>query len=475
MTINKLTISDDKNNYAYAWKTSNWFKVILNWVELNNIFSDISDIVFNSDFTKISYAYSLWKNCWVYKDWILYKELSGWSYYCRVSNLWYFNNWEDLYFLSYLNGLNIFIWNNKNPIIIETNSYWNLFYKNNKLILNHLNIDSNKTRIERDAIRKIVSVIDVKKHTINTDSKEFKTIDNFWVFNNWNIIFNDENTIYFNWEILLSTIWTIKWLWLADSGFYYTEYLNDNKSNIIKNMYCKYDKAINTSIVPVEKVINKVEKQIKINLKSEVELTKELNLLKVKLKDTKYWKILPKFDKKISWFDDKKLLLLKKMLEKFNLNNEKYIKYKNVLTYLKIKILLESYKRNNNISWNDNISKVKNFCENISKGVPWDMSIDFTQIDGYKEGMDKSKIAWEIKNQYRIRAYNRLNEEELRKIVEKYDFLCVVAYSNIHWLLVQALEDSYDVKVAMKTIELEMWVTSVRKRVYMWVGLRSVD
>ena len=103
------------------------------------------------------------------------------------------------------------------------------------------------------------------------------------------------------------------------------------------------------------------------------------------------------------------------------------------------------------------------------------LPFDVSKIEGYDSGMDLSMVAGSIKNQYWIRAYNRLTEAELHQIVAEYAELSVVGYSNIHGLLVEILEDSHEAMVALKTIELKKGITSVRQRVYMGSGLRSGD
>jgi len=98
---------------------------------------------------------------------------------------------------------------------------------------------------------------------------------------------------------------------------------------------------------------------------------------------------------------------------------------------------------------------------------------DVNKIEGYESSMDLSMVAGSIKNQYWIRAYNRLTETELLQIVSEYTELSVVGYSDIHGLLVEIPEDNYEAMVALKTIELKKGITSVRQRVYMGSGLRK--
>ena len=75
------------------------------------------------------------------------------------------------------------------------------------------------------------------------------------------------------------------------------------------------------------------------------ELTKQLLLLKNNLKTTKWNKYVNKFDELIPKLSDEKLLSINEKLEEFDLTDNKYAKYIDILGYFKIKIWLESYVR----------------------------------------------------------------------------------------------------------------------------------
>ena len=85
---------------------------------------------------------------------------------------------------------------------------------------------------------------------------------------------------------------------------------------------------------------------IKYNYINKEELTKELILLKNNLKDRKWNKYVEKFEELIPKISAEKLFSINEKLEKFDLSDIKYEKYKDILTYLKLKIKLELYDEN---------------------------------------------------------------------------------------------------------------------------------
>ncbi len=107
-----------------------------------------------------------------------------------------------------------------------------------------------------------------------------------------------------------------------------------------------------------------------------IELEKKLVLLKDKLKKTKYWKILLKLEKKILEFDDKKLLSIKNKLEKFDLESNKYSKYRDILMFLKIKINIEDLKRKEQKKETVNIwdTIIVTYTGSLEDGIVFDAS-----------------------------------------------------------------------------------------------------
>jgi hypothetical protein len=182
-------------------------------------------------------------------------------------------------------------------------------------------------------------------------NKEWLSTVEFWddlpEDKDWNIIdyyFNFKSpprTILYKNYLEQNKYWTTIWdnLDNIDVKNYNKCILNKNKTDKQKydcfKIYMWFTKI-------KDKKIN-FETNSKINLKSK--FTKQLIISKLKLKNTKFEKVIPKFEKIVPKISDKKLLEIDVKIWKFSEKIRSNEKYKDILDYLEAKIKLEIIKR----------------------------------------------------------------------------------------------------------------------------------
>lgn len=342
--------------YAKTYKDKDTF-LVKNWEKIEWV----SYFSFSPYWEWFSYSKKIWQdNYQIIKNWKKLWEPFYWNPYFRYSNYedslsiipsyWVlYKDWKK-YWKEYYKIVNYKYWPNWiYSVIVENECCWKY----------SMFINWNKIGWEYDLINKfwIEFSIDwmhtaflAKKNWNYIIVKDWIEITEF-VDGNTYFFFDKENNFYYiwrEWDIKLEYWTRLSW-----------------RNNIIKNW-----KKITWSFDDVNSVVyNKSDNSIyfmwrkdwiswlyktnninktNINNNKKTEWIKQVILLKNNLKNTKWNKYVLKFDEIIPKLTDEKLLSINKKLEKFDLNNSKYKNFKEILTYLKLKIELELYNRNIN-------------------------------------------------------------------------------------------------------------------------------
>ena len=302
--IIRIFFSEDWKSFSYILhKGSNYYNII-NWLETKmewnvlDILNKYNDDIYNAKSENIKFKWNFIKK--------VYDESTWWEYKFYFEKDWYKSELYD----SIIRSEHIIFSKNNNDFAFWGEKDWNyILNKNGEEILS---LDKAYNRIYKGKIWTYYS-------------NQF-----LYISDNW------ENLAYIKWK---------NWKKVAILDWYETGEYDEIWSVVISGDWKELLLSVKKDwkVFVVKYSINKEEYNNN-NVEIKLELTKQLILSKIKLKDTKWNKYVDKFEELIPKLSDEKLVILSDKLEKFDLNNIKFAKYKDILSYLKLKIELEILK-----------------------------------------------------------------------------------------------------------------------------------
>ena len=331
--INKLTVSDDLEHYAFAGKINWAFEVIIDWKRSNWWFSDISDIIITKTFNKLIYSFKKWKNSWIYKDNKIYIENKNTKNYSRVWSMIYLPEQDKIAYIKSIDSwLYLVIWKEEKVFNLNTNNYWDIYLnENNNSIYTTYWIKTENPRVNWYKYWYL---------SINLDSFERKDywiydeIKNISFFENWTHIFWTKKWIFMNWiNMLVEDSHIINWFSTGiDNNFYFTKYEEKIISTQIKplSFFTNYNCTISNNNV----LVKKYSESNNIEYISNIESLKYTLFNQYKINTIKYEELIRKKHKIELESVIKKIKALK--------STEKYIKYplkaKTLIDYIELVI-----------------------------------------------------------------------------------------------------------------------------------------
>lgn len=320
---------------------------------------------FERSFTENNYILvkkDLENNLIIYRDW-KYIDLDIWKLNENIRiNTWLSPDWKKYYVLLsdketketiLINNWKIIKWNNISILNIQyIKNFWsnNYFLRysvsekndNNKIFFNYY-LDWQNIWIDLKSFRtyEVWKLYIENYRNINSQEIEWKT----YIFINWEKSKIGFDKIY-NWIIIK---------WNKEKFKFLAKY--NNKIQLYSCDLNNLDK-VNTEIKDTKKVKkisesnltdNSSEKEnLIIKIKSKSLIFKDLIISKNYLEKTKKWELFLKaINKKIKDLDDKRLIKLYQSSLKFDLNLNKYKKYKDFFKYFQSKAWIEIWKRDN--------------------------------------------------------------------------------------------------------------------------------
>jgi len=419
LQIKNFYTSEKNENFAMLLKIEReeWSKYFVNFKGKNsNEYDSIEDIKFSPDWNNVIF---IWENN--------NKKTSGYKSYHIIENLKEIKikinepeqvKW-DLSYVTYkkwLEGYNY-------PVEkISYNEKWEIVFLT-------------ETTSKMDVIVENSKITSLKLSSEFSSLKETLFIDNINKKNNirkyWKIYYNKNKTKSI---ITFSENWKDKII--ENNIILNLEYERISciaYSDDIKSFICS-GQINNENLIIINWKEFKYSNQDEINNGN----TSKIEGYKNNLLNSKYKNIVPKIDKLISSVNIKKLKEINSKLKKIDLDNERYKKYKILIEYLKEKIKLEIYERENKkVNINNNIINNSDYIISIPSVKDWKTFTDENTIYWLVKDTNVKKIiinGYEIKTfnwkTFRYHAYKRFRT--LWEWVNNYE----IKYLDINWKII---------------------------------------
>jgi len=300
----------------------NYWKKIINKKEIekflkeNNVkwkYTEIKSVKKSIDWSILTFVWK--KENWKY---VVDKNNKEWKEYRKIERILYSPDWKSINFLWTTDKRelilvldNLELWDNF-PILISG------FWKNNGSIFFYWKktFYPRTYYIIKDWIKEELKelswkwIVNIDDFIVFSNKKDYflSLKQDFWIFDN--SFYREQNYLLYNWEIESfwnnSVVWEIKDYW---NKKWFKIAFNDSNKNKFRNYICEKEETDEEKILKLKNIISK--------------------------------KIVLKLEKVIIKLSKEKLIKIYKKIDKINLEDKKYAKYKNILEYFKLRILLE--------------------------------------------------------------------------------------------------------------------------------------